>query len=323
MIQNSLLASLTEVKKLPTTNERPTPKSPPIVRLAHVPGAQGDNVLKGRNGNNQLSREHWPSILISYFYIDVFLEQQEKFAYRDWMMDSGAFSAYNSGKSIDIERYIDTCLRLRQTDNSLAEIIALDVIDNSTSTIKSYTATGTSSDAKRRSGEASLKNALYMKSKGVEAMPVFHIGEDYNILLEYCKHYDKVGLSCRFGEPKTLSYKFYDQCFARIWPKKTHSFGWIEEKMLMTYPFHSSDSSSWEVGPVGFGNWKTFGKMSIKGSAQNLTTEVLWYLKLEERLRERWRKEMLLLESLPSVFKPHNGILESRSDSKARFSHPI
>ncbi len=142
-----------------------------------------------------------------------------------------------------------------------------------------------------------------MKNNGIEAMPVFHIGDDWDILIEYAKNWDKVGLSCRFGEPQKESYRFYDQCFARIWPKKTHSFGWVDEKMLMRYPFHSSDSSSWEVGPCGFANWKYFGKMSVRGASQNLRTQVDWYLALEERLRYRWRREMEQLNSLPLTLR--------------------
>lgn len=265
-----------------TPSERPAPKEAPLVRLAHVPGAQGDNSLLGQRGVDQIPQASWPALLISFYYLKVFLEKQDQYAYRDWMMDSGAFSAYNSGGFIDIHEYIDTCHKLRETDSTLAEIIALDVIG---------------------SGEGSLKNAWYMKEQGVEAMPVFHIGEDWDILLEYAKHWDKVGLSCRFGEPVKKSYAFYDGCFARIWPKKCHSFGWVDEKMLMKYPFHSSDSSSWEVGPVGFGNWKYFGKMSVKGSEQNLRSQVEWYLAMEERLRFRWKREMALLRApeAPSV----------------------
>lgn len=246
----------------------------PTIRLAHVPGAQGDNNLLGQRGVDALPDTSLPAILVSYYYITGFLDQQEKYRYRDWMMDSGAFSAYNSGAEIDLHEYIDICHLLRKEDPTLAEIIALDVIG---------------------SGEGSLKNAIVMREAGLDVIPVFHIGEDWGILKEYCAGWNKVGLSCRFGEPITQSYKFYDQCFARAWPKKFHSFGWMDEKMLMKYPFHSADSSSWEVGPCAFGNWKYFGKLPIYGSNQNLKTQVDWYLGLEERLRGRWRKEMALL----------------------------
>lgn len=191
----------------------------PTLRLAHVPGAQGDNNLIGRKDMKQLLKDHEaPALLVSYVYIEAFLKIQEKYIYRDWMMDSGAYSAYNSGKEIDLHEYINACHLLKDSDPTLTEVIALDVIG---------------------SGEGSLRNAVKMKEAGVGyAMPVFHIGDDWEILKEYCKGWDKVGISCRFGESRKDSYKFYDQCFARTWPKKFHSFGWADEEVLMRYPLH-------------------------------------------------------------------------------------
>lgn len=251
----------------------------PTIKLAHVPGAQGDNVLKGRNGVDQLPIESRPALLVSYYYLTGFLENQHRYAYRNWMMDSGAYSAWNSGAEIDIDSYIEVCKVLLERDPTLLEIIALDVIG---------------------SGEKSQINAHYMKDKGINAIPVFHIGDDWDILKDYCANWDKVGLSCLFGEPLEKSYWFYDQCFARAWPKKFHSFGWASEKMLMRFPFHSSDSTSWEMAPVAYGRWKAFGgqNVSVRGSAQNLRAEVEWWLELERKLQERWKKEMKLLDEL-------------------------
>lgn len=200
----------------------------PTIHLAHVPGAQGDNVLLGQRGVAHLPDTCLPALLVSYYYLDGFLNKQSEYHYRDWMMDSGAYSAYNSGAVIDLNQYIEACHKLLEVDKTLKEIIALDVIG---------------------SGAGSLKNAQVMKAAGLDVIPVFHIGEDWQILKEYCKDYNKVGLSCRFGEPMKKSIQFYDQCFARGWPKKFHSFGWIDEVIMMKYPFHSGDSSSWEVGP--------------------------------------------------------------------------
>lgn len=255
----------------------------PVVRLAHVPGAQGDNSLLGQRGVEQIPKHMRPALLVSYFYIKNFLARQSEYAYRDWMMDSGAFSAYNSGKTIDLETYIDFCLSLRETDQTLKEIIALDVIGD---------------------GPGSLKNSLRMKERGVDAMPVFHIGDDWAILKEYCAGWDKVGISCRFGETITESLHFYSQCFARSWPKKFHSFGWTDEKMLMKFPLHSSDSASWEIQPCSFGSYWMAGKkytLPIRGSQQNLRLQVEHFLELEEKLQTKWRKEMAVLEALTPI----------------------
>ncbi len=239
----------------------------PQVRLAHRPGAQGTNTLAGARNGKGLEPEKLPAILVSYVYIEQFIKKQQQYAYRDWMLDSGAFSAWNSGTEINLSEYIQFCKTIKAKDSSLSEIIALDVIGSAT---------------------GSLANAKKMKQAGVDAMPVFHIGDDWGILKEYAAGWDKVGLSCRFGESIKDSMKFYDQCFAKAWPKKFHSFGWVAEDMLLRFPFHSCDASSWEMGPCAFGNWKTFGKMSVRGSKQDLRCEVLWYLELEARCRAKW-----------------------------------
>lgn len=239
----------------------------PKLYLAHVDGAQGTNCLTGRKNMPVLSPEDYPSLLVSYVYTDSFIANQSKYRYRDWMLDSGAYSAWNSGHEIKLSEYIEFCKRIKTADPTLSEIIGLDVIG---------------------SDKGSLKNLTEMKQAGVEAMPVFHIGDDWGILKEYADGWDKIGLSCRFGESQKESYKFYDQCFAKCWPKKFHSFGWIAEPVMLRYPFHSGDASSWELAPCAFGNWKRFGKMSIRGSKQDLRGEVKWYLGLEQRCRLKW-----------------------------------
>ena len=77
------------------------------VRLAHVDGAQGDCVLKGEKGVTQIPEGMAPPLLISYYYLEPFVENRAAYRYRDWVMDSGAFSAHNSGVEIDLNRYVD------------------------------------------------------------------------------------------------------------------------------------------------------------------------------------------------------------------------
>lgn len=224
--------------------------------------------------------EH-PAILISYVYLEPFLKFQPKYHYRNWCMDSGAYSAWNSGKVIDIEKYIDTCHKIKDVDPTLVEIIALDVINDGKT-------------PKMETAKKSLANALHMKERGLDVIPVFHYGEDYGILREYCAAFNKVGLSCRFGELVEDSLKFYDQCFAREWPKRFHSFGWMEDYVAFAYPFHSLDSASWRLQPSAFGYWRKFGPLSARGD-QDLRSQVKYYLDLEQKARVRFGKQMLEL----------------------------
>lgn len=218
-----------------------------------------------------------PGILVSYVYHDKFTAERPTYHFRDYMLDSGAFSAYKSGTIINLDAYIAFCQRLLDTDPGVRELTALDVIGD---------------------GAESAKNAEEMRNAGLEVMPVFHLGDDWAILKDYCQGYDKVGLSCRFGEPVKESYRFLNHCFSLTWPHKFHSFGWVDEKMLLRYPFHSADTASWTNGPNVYGRWRAFGgKMSVYGHTHLVLAEVAFYLALEERLRAKWRQEMAKIET--------------------------
>lgn len=245
----------------------------PVVRLAHVPGAQGDNNLIGQRGVEQLQGDLRPSLLLSYVYLEPFLERQKEYAYRDWVLDSGAFSAMSRGVTIDLKAYTEKCLELINIDETLSEVFALDVIGD---------------------WKASVKNAEYMWSRGVPAIPTFHYGSPWEVLLGIAKDYPKIAIGGCVG--KRDKDKFAAQCFARVWPKKMHGFGFGGEKSLMMHPWHSVDATNWEMGPCAYGRWNAFGgDLCVRGSSQNLRAEVEWYLKLEKKAQERWKKEMAKL----------------------------
>lgn len=253
----------------------------PSVKLAHVPGAQGDNNLIGQRGVAALPETSLPALLVSYYYLDAWVENQHKYHYRDWVMDSGAFSAHNSGAVIVLQEYIDCCKRLMASDPTLTEIYSLDVIG---------------------SWEEGLKNTEEMWRQGVPAIPCFHYGEPWELLKYLCANYPKVAIGGCVG--KRDKDEFAGQCFARSWPKKFHGFGFGSEKSIMLYPWHSVDATNWELAPCKFGTWKAFDgqRVSVRGSQQNLRAEVEWYLDLERRARTRWKKEMQKLEQIaPTV----------------------
>jgi hypothetical protein len=218
-----------------------------------------------------------PAILVAYPYLPPFLENKDRYSYRDWALDSGAYSAWNRGASIDLEEYTETCLRLIQTDPTLAEIFALDVIGDH---------------------GASLVNTEFMWSMGVRAIPTFHIGEPESYLLHIAANYPKIALGgvAKLRGKKKLAWA--EQCFARVWPKPIHGFGFGGEKEILSLPWHSVDATNWELGPCAFGNWRTFGRLSYRGSNQNLEAEVAHYLRLERKARAIWSRQMEQLGDL-------------------------
>ena len=263
----------------------------PTGRLATAEGGisyPGGSLFKGLTQGQEQDR---PALLVSYVYLKPFLANKHRYNYRNWVMDSGAFSAHNSGTDIKLQDYIDICKKLSIEDKSLVEIYSLDVIGD---------------------WKASLKNCEAMWAQGVQAIPCFHVGEPESILKGLAKDYPKVALGgCVGFKDKD---KFAAQCFSRIWPKKIHGFGFGSEKSVMALPWHSVDATNWEIGPCKFGRWNSYGKMSVRGSKQNLRAEVEWYLDLEKRARARWANEMKKLEASgsPIIRLTANGHAEKR-----------
>lgn len=241
------------------------------VRLAV--GGPPDALAKGL-----AEAEDKPGLLVSYVYLKQFLRAREKYGFRDWVMDSGAFSAHNSGKTITLQSYIDVCSKLKATDPQLTEIFSLDVIGD-------Y--------------KAGLANVKEMWRQGIEAIPTWHPGEPWGVLTDIAAEYPKIAIGGLVRLHPKEKKRILDQVFARVWPKKLHGFGIASEEIIMRYPFDSVDASNWELMPTAFGRWSAYGKaqLSIKGSSQNLRAEVEHFLRMEARARDRWRGEMKLLGS--------------------------
>jgi hypothetical protein len=257
----------------------------PHVRLAHNPGGQGDNVLAGRMASeDRLPEESAPSLLLSYHYYAGCADIIRDYVHRDWVLDSGAFSAMNSGAEIDLDAYIEFCKEVLSGPDPPVEIFALDVIGDA---------------------EGTKRNTERMWEAGIEAIPAYHIGEPEQYLLDYAATYPKIALGGVARVKGSLKHGWAKECFARVWPKKVHGFGFGTERGVLGLPFHSTDSTNWELGPCRFGVWRSYSggarafvKLNVRGSGHNLQGEVEWYLKLEQRARTKWRAQMEELDAL-------------------------
>ena len=225
-----------------------------------------------------------PALLVSWVYLRSFLNARERIHHRDWVLDSGAYSAMNSGTKIDLQEYTEAAKRMVAEDPTLTEVFALDVIGD---------------------WRASLKNCEAMWAAGVPAIPCYHLGEPEDVLRTIARDYPKIALGGAVGA--TGKQKWAEQCFARVWPKRIHGFGFGSRQTILALPWHSVDASNWEIGPTKYGRWRTFGKMSVRGGKQNLQCEIDWYLSLERLAQHRWRKQMAQLDTLgPTIRLVHN-----------------
>ena len=147
------------------------------------------------------------------------------------ILDSGAFSSWTKGKSIDIDEYISF---IKNVQDCVDSYICLDVIGDPIGT---------------------LKNQQYMESKGLNPMPVFHRNEDYSFLHNLISNYDYVGLGGMASGVGILDIQNHlDRCFdiicdqpCRLPKVKIHGFGLTAMELMFRYPWYSVDSSSWAL----------------------------------------------------------------------------
>lgn len=274
------LASVSTVEPAPTESVSPAIADKfPSYRL--VWGANMDSFLMKRGGAVALEPF---SLLVSYEdnYLRSFFRTcpvgSEKRRYiRSWVLDSGAFSVWTKGRTIDLTKYIEDCKQLKAADPMLTEIFALDVIGD---------------------WRASLKNYEAMWKAGVEAIPTYHVGEPADVLLGLARDYPKIALGGAVGYAGKLGWA--QQCFARVWPKKMHGLGFGSYRQVMSLPWHSVDSSNYSTASR-FGKWMSFGPghqgthLSVRGH-RDMSGELNYYIDLEKEMQQRWADEMKKLE---------------------------
>ena len=87
------------------------------------------------------------------------------------MLDSGAYSAFTLKKSVDIDAYIAF---VEENKSAIDYYITLDI---------------------HSEGEASYRNYLYLKSKGLNPIPVYHTSTPIKYLEYYIEQTDFLALS--------------------------------------------------------------------------------------------------------------------------------
>lgn len=150
------------------------------------------------------------------------------------LLDSGAFSAWRLGQPINLNEYCDFLL---ENQDWIGHSVALDVINP-----------GDPEAAARES----YNNYLYMRKRGLDPIPVFHVGEDVVWLKRLiAAGATYVGLSASSIAATAVG----DDWYALIWNYlvnseglpivKVHAFGEGRTEPLMRFPWYSADSTSW------------------------------------------------------------------------------
>lgn len=163
-------------------------------------------------------------------------------------MDSGAFSAFTQGNPVNLEEYTEFLLK---NPEHIAHAVALDSINPN----DPETAASTGWD-----------NLLYMRDKGIEAIPVYHARESIKWFDKMLDTTDYIGISGTSLVSPTEHLAFYDLAWnyatdSEGYPiAKFHAFGDLAPYSMLTYPWYSADASTWMIMGGRAGSVKLGGK---------------------------------------------------------------
>lgn len=211
------------------------------------------------------------------------------------LIDSGAFTAYTTGKIISIKEYgmwaLDFKKQWERKVKSL-HFFNLDVIG---------------------SQEKSDINLHRLEQMGLKPVPIFTYGADIKHLIYYLENYDYIGFGGLVGRAPTLVMKWLDYCYKEVNNyykktgilRKTHLLGVTKQEILERYPLYSCDSSGW-VACLRFGGGRVIGKTKIPKCTESpealkltmitLRAEIEKYKKLQDDVTKLWTKRGVVWE---------------------------
>lgn len=164
------------------------------------------------------------------------------------MLDSGAFSVWNKGATINLEAYTDFCLRHK----NVSAYVSLDVIPGKANDVRSLSRTGMEESCAR-----GWANYQYMLKAGVpfnKLVPVYHQGDSVAWLKKYLD-FGTPYLGISPANDRTTDQKI--NWLRDIRPLlfdgdntptvKTHGFAVTSFRLMKFMAWYSVDSASWKM----------------------------------------------------------------------------
>lgn len=207
------------------------------------------------------------------------------------IIDSGAFTAWSSGKPIDPRMYAEWSLdfdrRWRHKMASL-DFMNLDVIGDQ---------------------DGTWRNQSVLESLGMNPVAIVTFGVDLKHLDRALDSYDYIALGglVPYTRDKAKLQSWLDKCFARVMAyrqktgvmRRVHLLGVTTDWVLKRYPCFSSDSSSW-VACLRFGEGKAAGLKKLprykdgiaamSATIHTLRSEIRKYQKMQDEVTALWKK---------------------------------
>jgi hypothetical protein len=186
------------------------------------------------------------------------------------IIDSGAFTAFTSGKVIDPRDYVKWALEFQSRwEHKMKSLVFmnLDVIGDD---------------------EKSDQNLKLIEAMGLKVIPIFTYQADIKYLRKYIQEYDYIALGGLVGKKDADLKAWLDYCFSQVMNykkqtgilRKIHLLGVTKNWVLLRYPCFSSDSSTW-VDCLRFGKGQSAGikKIPRYGESEDALTTTIHVLK--------------------------------------------
>lgn len=194
------------------------------------------------------------------------------------LIDSGAFSAWNKGKEVDFETYIQYCkdaLNDSRSKNKTIRCVNLDVIPGKKGETSNLTKSVKIEDKKTIDDAASrgYDNLLFFLSKGITPIHVFHQGENFKWLDMMVEKTDYIGISPANDVGMDQKRLWIDRTFSYLARKnidvKTHGFAVWSPSIILNYPWTSCDAATWRLLAAYGGIFYPVGGYSNPDFSQN------------------------------------------------------
>lgn len=179
------------------------------------------------------------------------------------MIDSGAFTAWASGKVINLQAYARTCNELQQAYGD-----CMDLVFVSLDSIPGKKGRETTAEDVATACKESAANYDYLRKEVCgKVKPVFHTGDPEWLLAHYADaDYISFGMSQNLHEEERVQWVVRNAPKAAA--KKLHGLAATGHRMLRAAPWHSVDSAAWQyAASMGAMNW-------VKPSGQLLALSV-------------------------------------------------
>lgn len=250
-----------------------------------------------------LKKAEAKNILLSYMFFKEpkkVLEAVNLIKPKNVIIDSGAFSVWANGQTVDIGQYAKFCHNVKEVfpkDINLY-VVNLDVLPG-------RFGVRPNEQQKEDSAKQGWENMITLEKEGLKVIHVFHQHESFEWLDKLMKHSDYIGVSPANDVSMKEKLNWLNQVFSITKDKiKTHGFAVTSHNQLYRYPFYSVDSSSW-TAPSRFGRIPVF--------CDDLTMKTVEY-KNKEQVKKYWDYlKHIGIEKLGSDDYGHRIILSIKS----------